>query len=179
MREVEQRWPIRPHRPQHDRHPPMGRHGRLGISTRQRRSASPIRPCRPAGRAVHRCHPAAGTRPTGSSARTLCGSSGDRSAGRHSPHLRVHQFFQERLQSRRCLAHCAGDRRPRFSIILDAFHNWNSNSTLADLRAIPLEQISHYHIDDAHPDIPPPNKRIRIASCSATAKSISPPNWRC
>ena len=42
---------------------------------------------------------------------------------------------------------------PDSSIILDAFHNWNSDSTLDDLRAIPLEKISHYHIDDAHPDI--------------------------
>ena len=40
---------------------------------------------------------------------------------------------------------------PDSSIILDAFHNWNSNSTLDDLRAIPLEKISHYHIDDAAP----------------------------
>jgi len=37
------------------------------------------------------------------------------------------------------------------TIILDAFHNWNSNSTLDDLRSIPLEKISHYHIDDAAP----------------------------
>lgn len=40
------------------------------------------------------------------------------------------------------------------SIILDAFHNWNSNSSLDDLRVIPVEKISHYHIDDAHPDKP-------------------------
>ena len=38
---------------------------------------------------------------------------------------------------------------PDSSIILDAFHNWNSNSTLDDLRKVPLEKISHYHIDDA------------------------------
>ena len=38
---------------------------------------------------------------------------------------------------------------PDATIILDAFHNWNSNSTLADLREIPAEKISHYHIDDA------------------------------
>jgi len=38
---------------------------------------------------------------------------------------------------------------PDATIILDAFHNWNSGSTLDDLRAIPLEKISHYHIDDA------------------------------
>ncbi len=40
---------------------------------------------------------------------------------------------------------------PDSSIILDAFHNWNSNSTLDDLREIPVEKISHYHIDDAAP----------------------------
>lgn len=37
------------------------------------------------------------------------------------------------------------------TLIVDAFHNWNSGSTLDDLRAIPVERISHYHIDDAHP----------------------------
>ena len=40
---------------------------------------------------------------------------------------------------------------PDATLILDAFHNWNSNSTIQDLRAIPLERISHYHIDDADP----------------------------
>jgi sugar phosphate isomerase/epimerase len=40
------------------------------------------------------------------------------------------------------------------TIILDAFHNWNSHSTLDDLKAIPLEKISHYHIDDAAPGKP-------------------------
>jgi sugar phosphate isomerase/epimerase len=35
------------------------------------------------------------------------------------------------------------------TLILDAFHNWNSESTLEDLREIPLNKISHYHIDDA------------------------------
>ena len=38
------------------------------------------------------------------------------------------------------------------TLILDAFHNWNSGSTMDDLKAIPAERISHYHIDDAHPD---------------------------
>jgi 2-keto-myo-inositol isomerase len=42
-----------------------------------------------------------------------------------------------------------------FSVNFDAFHSWNTNSTLDDLRAIPVERISHYHIDDAHPNIPP------------------------
>ena len=45
------------------------------------------------------------------------------------------------------------------SIILDAFHNWNSNSSLDDLRAIPTERISHYHIDDAHPKIAPTEQK--------------------
>lgn len=38
--------------------------------------------------------------------------------------------------------------------ILDAFHNWNERTTLDDIRALPLERIAHYHIDDAAPDIP-------------------------
>ena len=45
------------------------------------------------------------------------------------------------------------------TLILDAFHNWNSNSTLDDLRAIPVEKISHYHIDDAHPDKAPTQQK--------------------
>ena len=40
------------------------------------------------------------------------------------------------------------------TLILDAFHNWNSHSTLDDLRAIPVEKISHYHIEAAHSDKP-------------------------
>jgi sugar phosphate isomerase/epimerase len=40
------------------------------------------------------------------------------------------------------------------TLILDAFHNWNSGSTLDDLREIPADKISHYHIDDAHADKP-------------------------
>ena len=38
------------------------------------------------------------------------------------------------------------------TLILDAFHNWNSESPPEDLRKIPLDKISHYHIDDASPD---------------------------
>ncbi len=40
---------------------------------------------------------------------------------------------------------------PDATLILDAFHNWNSESTQEDLLAIPLDRISHYHIDDADP----------------------------
>jgi 2-keto-myo-inositol isomerase len=39
-------------------------------------------------------------------------------------------------------------------LILDAFHNWNQRTTLDDIRALPLERIAHYHIDDAAPGIP-------------------------
>ena len=41
------------------------------------------------------------------------------------------------------------------TLILDAFHTWNSNSDMELLRKIPVEKISHYHIDDAHPDKAP------------------------
>jgi sugar phosphate isomerase/epimerase len=40
---------------------------------------------------------------------------------------------------------------PDATLILDAFHNWNSGSTKEDLLSIPLDRISHYHIDDADP----------------------------
>ncbi len=43
---------------------------------------------------------------------------------------------------------------PEGTLILDAFHNWNSGSTLEDLKPIPAERISHYHIDDADPQKP-------------------------
>ena len=38
---------------------------------------------------------------------------------------------------------------PDATLILDAFHNWNSGSSLESLREIPASKISHYHIDDA------------------------------
>ncbi len=44
---------------------------------------------------------------------------------------------------------------PDATLILDAFHTWNSGGTLDDLRAVDVSCISHYHIDDAAPDIPP------------------------
>jgi len=40
------------------------------------------------------------------------------------------------------------------TLILDAFHNFNSGSTADQLRAIPAEKISHYHIDDADREKP-------------------------
>lgn len=43
---------------------------------------------------------------------------------------------------------------PKKCTILDSFHTWNNRSTLEDIEKLPLEWISHYHIDDAHPEIP-------------------------
>lgn len=43
---------------------------------------------------------------------------------------------------------------PDACLILDAFHNWNQSTTLDDIRALPLERVAHYHIDDAAPGIP-------------------------
>lgn len=43
---------------------------------------------------------------------------------------------------------------PDATLILDTFHSWNAGATLEDLRAIPADRISHWHIDDAHPDKP-------------------------
>ena len=39
------------------------------------------------------------------------------------------------------------------TVIVDAFHSWNTGSTLEQLRAIPADRISQYHIDDASPTI--------------------------
>ena len=38
---------------------------------------------------------------------------------------------------------------PDATLILDAFHNWNSMSSPETLRQKPESKISHYHIDDA------------------------------
>lgn len=43
---------------------------------------------------------------------------------------------------------------PDACTILDAFHNWNNETTLDDIRNLPVDKIAHYHIDDAARDIP-------------------------
>lgn len=40
------------------------------------------------------------------------------------------------------------------TLIVDAFHTWNSDSTAELLASLPAQRVSHYHIDDAAPDIP-------------------------
>ncbi|HIF30150.1 MAG TPA: sugar phosphate isomerase/epimerase [Planctomycetes bacterium] len=39
------------------------------------------------------------------------------------------------------------------TLILDAFHSWNTGSSPDTLRSIPASRISHYHIDDASSQI--------------------------
>jgi 2-keto-myo-inositol isomerase len=48
---------------------------------------------------------------------------------------------------------------PDATIILDAFHTWNTNSSQDLMREIPAHRISHYHIDDADPRIPAGRQR--------------------
>lgn len=43
---------------------------------------------------------------------------------------------------------------PDATLILDAFHTWNSESRRETLESLPVERISHYHIDDADPNKP-------------------------
>ena len=38
--------------------------------------------------------------------------------------------------------------------ILDSFHTWNNRTSRDDIANLPLDWISHYHIDDASPDVP-------------------------
>ena len=40
------------------------------------------------------------------------------------------------------------------TLIVDAFHTWNSGGDIEELREIPAERISHFHIDDADPGMP-------------------------
>jgi sugar phosphate isomerase/epimerase len=49
----------------------------------------------------------------------------------------------------------AGD--PDGTLVLDAFHQYNGGSTLADLAALPMDRIAIMHIDDA-PATPPPGQ---------------------
>ena len=43
---------------------------------------------------------------------------------------------------------------PGATIIIDSFHTWNSGGDIEELREIPAERISHFHIDDADPGMP-------------------------
>ncbi len=43
---------------------------------------------------------------------------------------------------------------PKKCTILDSFHTWNNQSNQEDIASLPVEWISHYHINDAHPKVP-------------------------
>ena len=60
-------------------------------------------------------------------------------------------FFKSASKLSHALQVVEAAKDPDATLILDTFHNWNSHSTLDDLEAVPLERISHYHIDDADP----------------------------
>ena len=48
------------------------------------------------------------------------------------------------------------------TLILDAFHSWNTESNPGLLLDIPVERISHYHIDDASPDLAIETRRVAL-----------------
>jgi 2-keto-myo-inositol isomerase len=58
-------------------------------------------------------------------------------------------FFKSVFRTRQAWQVVQNADDPDATIILDAFHNWNSASTLEDMAAIPGDRIAHYHIDDA------------------------------
>lgn len=43
---------------------------------------------------------------------------------------------------------------PDATLVMDAFHTWNSGGTLDDIREVSADRIAHYHIDDAAQEIP-------------------------
>ena len=156
----------------------MGRHGWLGIPTRQRRSPASVRPCRPLG-APYIVPPRRWNSPGRIIYPNATQTSWISAAGRHSPHFEYISFFKSVYNLTDAWRIVQETDDPDSTIILDAFHNWNSNSTLDDLRAIPLEKISHYHIDDAHPDIACTEQKDPDRVMLGKVRSISPPNWPC
>lgn len=64
-------------------------------------------------------------------------------------------FFRSTYRLRQAWQVVQDAADPDATLILDAFHTWNSGGSLEELRPIPAERISHYHIDDAAPDKPP------------------------
>jgi len=44
---------------------------------------------------------------------------------------------------------------PDATIIIDSFHTWNSGGDINELSELPPGRISHFHIDDADPQMPP------------------------
>lgn len=70
------------------------------------------------------------------------------------PTMEYISFFKSVWRTRQAWQIVQEADDPDATIILDAFHTWNSASSIEEYRAIPLEKISHFHIDDAHPAKP-------------------------
>ena len=81
-------------------------------------------------------------------------NSPDRKRGGNQPTFEYISFFKSVHTLKRAWEIVQEADDPDATLILDAFHNWNSASTSQDLMDIPLERISHYHIDDADPQKP-------------------------
>ena len=70
------------------------------------------------------------------------------------PTMEYISFFGSvsRLDQARRIVEEAED--PDATVIIDSFHTWNSGGDIEELRELPAERISHFHIDDADPDMP-------------------------
>ena len=70
------------------------------------------------------------------------------------PTMEYISFFGSvsRLDQARRIVEEAED--PDATVIIDSFHTWNSGSDIEELRELPAERISHFHIDDADPEMP-------------------------
>ncbi|MEE3053300.1 MAG: sugar phosphate isomerase/epimerase [Planctomycetota bacterium] len=70
------------------------------------------------------------------------------------PTMEYISFFGSvsRLDQARRIVEEAND--PDATVIIDSFHTWNSGGNIEELRKLPAERISHYHIDDADPQMP-------------------------
>lgn len=70
------------------------------------------------------------------------------------PTMEYISFFKSVWRTRQAWQIVQEANDPDATIILDAFHTWNSASSIEEYRSIPVEKISHFHIDDAHPHRP-------------------------
>ena len=70
------------------------------------------------------------------------------------PTMEYISFFGSvsRLDQARRIVDEAND--PDATVIIDSFHTWNSGGSIEELRELPAGQISHFHIDDADPEMP-------------------------
>ena len=96
-------------------------------------------------------------RATGSGSRRLYSYRDLLELGRQAgvkPAMEYISFFGSvsRLDQARRIVEEAND--PDATVIIDSFHTWNSGGDIEELRGLPAERISHFHIDDADPEMP-------------------------